>query len=414
MIAETGRDSVRRVSPQSALALHRKRIAAFALLAAMLAAWVVVWAGPVSALYQAVLILAGLAAGAGAPQLVVRGKAAMKVARAASAVATALFIAEACTVTVYRTGLIFPPLERFRDGERSMTRDDIQMGYIADVAEDAIRAVRRRPPEPPIYDVTYTLRGGLRATKGDPAGPCTVLFMIDSVAFGQGLNDADTLPQRFSEATGFRLNVVNLGFPGYGPQQMLAWLEGGRMDRIVRSPLAAAYYIATEDHVLRVAGLTDWSRFDPRYALIGGTVARTGRFHSPPALASLDQFRRDLPGFLSASSAYHWLVRRLLPDLPGRVPAARALFVEVLSRTDATLRARYGAPLTVLVWQSDALMQPALAEASRRGMTVLTYRALMGAMTDANFIPGDGHPSALTNRLVGEALAKRLPGCPRR
>src|SRR6185295_8703690 len=190
----------------------------------------------------------------------------------------------------------------------------------------------------------------LRATRGDREGPCTVAFMIDSFAFGEGVNDADTLPQRFSEANGFRLNVVNLGFSGYGPQQMLARLEGSDLDKIFRSPLAAAYYISLDDHVLRIGGLTEWSRFDPRYALIDGAIARTGRFHSPPSLASWDRFRRDLSGFLGASYAYHASIRRLLPDLPGRVPAARALYIEALSRSDAILRSRYGVPLTILVW----------------------------------------------------------------
>jgi hypothetical protein len=45
------------------------------------------------------------------------------------------------------------------------------------------------------------------------------------MTFGQGVPDADTLPQAFADATGHRWRVLNLAFPGYGPQQFLRSLE---------------------------------------------------------------------------------------------------------------------------------------------------------------------------------------------
>ena len=57
-----------------------------------------------------------------------------------------------------------------------------------------------------------------------PMGP-TVAFFGDSMTFGQGVPDADTLPQAFADATGYRWRVLNLAFPGYGPQQFLRALE---------------------------------------------------------------------------------------------------------------------------------------------------------------------------------------------
>ncbi len=392
-------------------------IAAASMLLAMVVMCGIVWAGAVSALYQAALVLAGLFFGAAAVRLVARRRAALSAAKGVGFVVTTLLIAELCALTVHVTGLtamIRPPLVRYGDGARTMTRDSMRLGYEPAVADGAVRAVKRRADGSVIYDVTYTLRDGLRVTRGDPDGPCTVVFLIDSIAFGEGINDADTLPQRFSEATGFRLNVVNLSFSGYGPQQMLARLEESRLDRIIHSPLAAAYYISADDHVLRIAGLTVWGRFDPRYALIDGAVTRTGRFHSLPSLSSLEQFRRDLPGFLSASGFYHYIIRGQLPDLAGRIPAARALYIEALSRADALLRSRDGVPLTILVWHAEDLTRPALAELGRRGMEVVRFETLIGSPTHENTIPGDGHPTPLANRRAGEALARRFPGCPRR
>jgi hypothetical protein len=403
-----------RVSLEPAARQRRKRIAGLALVLAAALAWIAVWAGAISALYQAVLVMAAVVAAAGGVQLFLGRGTALRIAKGIGFAATTLLIAEGFALALHFVGPKAPLIVEYRDGGRTMFRDSVRFGFRADIDDGAVRAVKRRPDRTVIYDATYTLRGGFRATGGNPDGPCTVVFMIDSFAFGEGVGDADTLPQRFSEATGGRLNVVNLGFSAYGPQQMLAWLESPQLERAVRAPLAAAYYVSIDDHVLRIAGQTPWSRFDPRYALIGGAVTRTGRFHSPPSLASWRQFRLDLSGFLSASSFYHELVRPVLPDLADRVPAARALYIEALSHADAVLRARYGVPLTILVWHSEQLTTPALAELARRGAHILRFDAMVGPLTPEYTIADDGHPTPLANRRWAEALARRFPGCPAR
>ena len=53
-----------------------------------------------------------------------------------------------------------------------------------------------------IYDATYTIDHALnREVKSAQTGPATVFFG-DSMTFGEGLNNADTLPQRFSDLLG--------------------------------------------------------------------------------------------------------------------------------------------------------------------------------------------------------------------
>lgn len=395
-------------------ARRRQAMAAAALAALGLLAGFAVWSGAVGALYQAALILAAAVAAGAALQMMVRRRIGLRLFKGLGFVATLLLIAECLALIVNGFGYFAPPYVAYRDRGRSMMRDDSQLGFRPDVEDGAIRAVRRRADRSVIYDATYTLRGGLRATEGDPNGPCTVAFMIDSFSFGEGIADADTLANRFSEATGKRLNVVNLGLPAYGPHHVLAWLEHPRFAQIVRPPLAAAYYISIDDHMLRIVGRTEWSRFDPRYALIDGVVTRTGRFHSPPTMTSWRQFRLDFSGFLSASTFYHDLVRPILPDLPERIPAARALYTEALSRADALLRTRHGVPLTILVWHAEELTTPALAELERRGLRILRFQTMVGPLAQEYRIPDDGHPTPLANRRWAEALAREFPGCPRR
>jgi hypothetical protein len=72
------------------------------------------------------------------------------------------------------------------------------------------------------------------------------------MTFGQGVPDAETLPQAFADATGYRLNVLNLAFlcgrhrislnvlnlafPGYGPQQFLRALETDMFRDLLTEP----------------------------------------------------------------------------------------------------------------------------------------------------------------------------------
>src|ERR1700733_7668455 len=76
-----------------------------------------------------------------------------------------------------------------------------------------------------IADVEYTIEAHChREVTSAQNGP-TVAFFGDSMTFGEGLPDYETLPQYFADLAGRALHVVNLGFPGYGPQQFLRALE---------------------------------------------------------------------------------------------------------------------------------------------------------------------------------------------
>lgn len=68
-----------------------------------------------------------------------------------------------------------------------------------------------------IYDVMYTIdQKRRRPTTSNPDGARIVNFG-DSWTFGEGLNDAETLPQAFANLTGAA--VVNYGFEGASPAE---------------------------------------------------------------------------------------------------------------------------------------------------------------------------------------------------
>ena len=109
--------------------------------------------------------------------------------------------------------------------------DDDELGYAP--APGRRVTSRKTMGKQLVYDVAYTFSGqGARVTKGDRNGD-TWLFMGCSFTFGEGVNDDETLPAYFSAGLGHQANVVNLGFHGYGPHQMLRSLETDRLRPLI-------------------------------------------------------------------------------------------------------------------------------------------------------------------------------------
>lgn len=120
----------------------------------------------------------------------------------------------------------------------------------------------------PIYKVTYTIdANGLRVAPPYDASQVheSVLFFGCSYTMGDGVEDKDTLPYMTGLLTRGRYAVYNFGFHGYGPQQMLASLETGRVQNIVTIPPRYIIYQTIPYHMERVVGLMTWFPHAPLY-----------------------------------------------------------------------------------------------------------------------------------------------------
>ncbi len=119
-----------------------------------------------------------------------------------------------------------------------------------------------------IYKVSYQIDSRF-SRRISPRLPSPVeprhyaLFFVDSNAFGEGLNDKETIPTQF----GNRLpeyRSYNYAFRGYGPQQMLARLEQGFPPGELLEESGIGFYFYYDFHVERVNGLL------PEIAWAGG------------------------------------------------------------------------------------------------------------------------------------------------
>jgi hypothetical protein len=256
-----------------------------------------------------------------------------------------------------------------------------------------------------LRETDYTIDATLhRRVISATTGP-TVAFFGDSMTFGSGVSDADTLPQAFADATGRELRVLNLAFPGYGPQQFLRALETDlyrdllvepRLFVILTAPWHAERASCAESYMLRA----------PRYELIDGQPNFSG--------VCARNWRDVLSYPVKRTAIYNVFLR---PLLGGARPADIDLYITMLVRAGQLARAKYGVPTLVLYMPDDWYLRP-IGVTDQQIMQRLREAGLLvvdAGLDPKNFpgqalaIPNDGHPTGVANRaraiLVRDALA---------
>ena len=242
----------------------------------------------------------------------------------------------------------------------------------------------------------------------------SVLFFGDSLTFGYGLNDNETLPYQVGVQSGGRYRTFNFAFNGYSPAQMLAAIEHGMVRRVVDAPPGHAYYIAIPDHVWRVAGRTAWIRHQPRYVLDSdGTVQAAGFYEDPEPLALRLGLGRTVANQLDKSAMWRTLnLRSMITEDDTR------LYLAMVRRSRDLLTAQYpGIEFRIILWPGRDAAQRSTNETLRDG-----FRR-MGTAVDLveDILPGytideapfvlsslDAHPNALANRLLARYVVNKM------
>jgi hypothetical protein len=266
-----------------------------------------------------------------------------------------------------------------------------------------------------VYDVNYTIdANGLRiapASQVDsPAG--SVLFFGCSFTFGEGVQDDETVPYQVAIQSNGRYETYNFGFHGYGPHQMLAAIESGRVRQIVTKSPRYAFYEALPDHVARVAGKIPYGRHNPRYRLNpDGTVRLDGHFddgQKPPSA-----FELRLRGQLRKSAIYRMFERAE----PRTNEDDLRLLLATVRRSRDLLAAEYpGIEFHVVLWRNFEYEQP-IYQKLQEGFAEMhiPVHLVENMLPDYNLdsrkyllSPGDGHPNQLANRLLARYIVSEI------
>ncbi len=263
-----------------------------------------------------------------------------------------------------------------------------------------------------LYRATYHIDAtGARVTPGSALDGPTWLFIGDSVMFGEGLDDSQTLPSQFAERLQPPAHVVNLGVSGYGPNHLVRALETGAYDGYVVGKVAAVVTWINSGQVLRVTGDGGWLTLSPRYEFgPDGQPVYTGSFLRHRLSHPFDGI------YYFARSRFSWVQRvvdeRREHELQG------PLYVALLKRLQELVQQKWNAPLVIIYDWDDGTI-PGQIDAYRRwiwqeihalGAPMLSLRDQMDFEEgwDAYFIPHDGHANARMDRLLAEALLKRV------
>jgi hypothetical protein len=259
-----------------------------------------------------------------------------------------------------------------------------------------------------IYDIDYTVdEHGNRQVISAPTGT-SVAFFGDSMTFGQGLPDAETLPQAFADATGHQLHVLNLAFPGYGPQQFLRALETDMFRQLLTEPRLFVLLTAPW-HSERSACKSNFVLQAPRYVMVDGQPAYQGN--------CVDQWPVWLRYWITRTAIYSVFLE---PVFGGAGPADLDLYVSILTRAGQLARERYGVPTLVLYQPYDAYVRRAgftdlqiMQRLREGGLLVIDAGLNPDDFPGQNLnIPGDGHPTGVANRAWAVLVRDALAGLP--
>lgn len=281
------------------------------------------------------------------------------------------------------------------------SRPDTNLGYRGKNGPRTCRVQNFRNDQI-IYDVNYELnQHGFRETPNVNKKGESLLFFGGSFTFGEGVDSNQTLPYFVSQKLLHQFNVVNLGWPGWGPHQMLRIVESGTLKELVPSNVDTAVYQTVIWHAARAAGHAQWDKHGPKYRITdGGEVYFIGPFKT--------KRRLYIERVLSHSRLFKWILKRPLKITEQDME----VFLGIISKTSVLLEEQYGVPLTILYWRfggnssqyagySDDMVMEKLRS---KGLTVLEVSE--ASQGDPKMrIEGDGHPSALAHSLNAEIVS---------
>lgn len=278
-------------------------------------------------------------------------------------------------------------------------RSDADLGY-GPVPGVRVRSYREMGGAR-IYDVRYTIdEHGLRTTPGSGGVGPAIVFFGGSFTFGEGVEDDETLPARTAAWLGDGTRILNAGFHGYGPHQMLRSLETGRLDPVVADGVEHVLYQGIPGHVPRAAGRVTWDLAGPRYELgADGRAVFEGAFRGWAASTVSKILHRFGPT--------RALLERSLVAGEDERERDEQRYVEIVARAAELADERWGARFTVIFWDEPGGTLADRLEA--RGLDVLRVSdALDGVRRERIVLGADRHPNRWGHSRIARAVARHV------
>jgi len=230
-----------------------------------------------------------------------------------------------------------------------------------------------------------------------------VLFFGGSFTFGYGVNDDETLPYYLARLSPAHM-PYNYGVNGYGPQQMLAKLEGDDFPGELTASQGIAIYSFIAPHVDRATGVmyvhNSNGHIMPFYTVdFNDQLVRRGTFVSGRPVTSL---LYGLLGISQTAKFYNVKIPREIGNDHIR------LTVRIIEEARDVFRRKFeNGDFYVIIYPAHGGSQQMQAYLEEAGIKYLDYSDLIDKDRAGFWLP-DGHPTAQTHRVVAERLVEDI------
>jgi len=236
------------------------------------------------------------------------------------------------------------------------------------------------------------------------------MFAPCSFAFGDGVNDDETLPSQFAQrVAGKKIDVYNYGVCSWGPNNLLALLTDPRFPPGVREKRGFLVYTYIDDHLERASlrrsflATTSGLRVPHYVATRDGGLARQG-------LVDLAHPPHDT--FWEIVADRLGLIGTLFSDWPVRLTDRERRFAaRLVSQCRVEFEKRFDSQGFFVIFFPGSntvnVMRPLLEQG---GIRCLDYTAVApyDADKEAVYFQPDSHPTALAYRVIADKLAADL------
>jgi len=259
-----------------------------------------------------------------------------------------------------------------------------------------------------VFDVKNTVdHFNKRYTPGkDTLKKKHALFFGCSIAFGEGLEDDQTLAYRFQKESG-EYNSYNFALSGHGTNHMLARLKFQNLTTQVSEKNGVAFYIFFWDHIFRSIGsmsrYCDWLSNAPYYEikenhLVRNKMFKNGRYYTSKFYELIYQTN---------------IVKYFKVDFPLKLNDSHIdLVCEMIKESKNEYQNQFGKnPFYVVLYPTYIEYTPEQFQLFKNCLTKkkIDYIDLNDFLkySGEHTLGGDPHPNSKTNELLGKELLKR-------
>jgi hypothetical protein len=241
------------------------------------------------------------------------------------------------------------------------------------------------------------------------------LFLGCSLTFGAGLADTQTLPYYYGAAA--NVSTINMACIGYGTHQVYQLFNSkfSKADNHNRTFIYPFFY----DHILRANGIYAWNNVGPYFDVQNDTLVNRG------PLKKYKEFKGDRWAFYASLFGAFTVIKDNVLKIAYRTAGKDLSEMDykrcfIMLQEMAKKINNSGGRLIILNWGEYNWNNRRLSDMSKTieqnfnalskyGVQIIPVASIINLTDKKNFIPLDGHPSALANQAIAQWLTNHVP-----